>query len=106
MSSKSLECLAHLVGVVTVPALRQVFEARERREQRLLSWFVCGHLRLTLLTKVCRFHRSARPRGRILHGAVRPFAALRGTNRTLSSPPHRSSPSRGRRAPGFPGGGS
>src|SRR5438094_4419240 len=62
MSSKSLECLAHLVGVVTVPALRQVFEARERREQRLLSWFLCGHLRLTLLTKVCRFHRSARPR--------------------------------------------
>src|SRR6267142_5152485 len=63
MSSKSLECLAHLVGVVAVPALRQVFEARERREQRLLSWFLCGHLRLALLTKVCRFHRSVRPRG-------------------------------------------
>ena len=37
---ESLERLANLVGVVALPALGQVLEARKRGERRLLSWFL------------------------------------------------------------------
>src|SRR5260370_8999686 len=83
MPPERLERLTNLVGVVAVAALRQVFEARERGERRLLSGFECGHLRLALLTKVCRFHRSVRPRGLGLRcletdsKLVEPFLRLR-----------------------------
>ena len=51
VAAERLEGVAHLLGVVAVPALRQVFEARERRQRGLLSGFLSCHLRLALRPK-------------------------------------------------------
>src|SRR4029453_17351436 len=46
VATECLERLSNAVRVVALAALRQVFEARQRRQRWLLSWFLCGHLRL------------------------------------------------------------
>src|SRR3954465_12729788 len=55
MPPERLERIANLLGVVAVSALRQVFEARERGQRGLLSWFLCGHLRLAFWRKYAGF---------------------------------------------------